>query len=94
MVSMFADRFPDRVGRFVLDGVPDPTADAQLALEGVAKGGEAAWDAFAADCVQRSCELGADPERTLLELLGQLRGRAARPASTWTSPPARPCTPS
>lgn len=73
VVSMFADRFPDRVGRVVLDGVPDPTADAQLRYEGVAKGGEAAWDAFVADCVQRRCELGADPERTFLELLGQLR---------------------
>jgi pimeloyl-ACP methyl ester carboxylesterase len=73
VVSMFADRFPERVGRVVLDGVPDPTADAQIALEGVAKGAEAAWDAFAADCVQRGCELGRDPERTLLELLGQVR---------------------
>jgi pimeloyl-ACP methyl ester carboxylesterase len=73
VVSMFADRFPGRAGRIVLDGVPDPTADAQLAHEGIAKGGEAAWDAFAADCVQRSCELGTEPERTLLELLGQLR---------------------
>jgi pimeloyl-ACP methyl ester carboxylesterase len=73
VVSMFADRFPDRVGRLVLDGVPDPTADAPLAYEGIAKGGEAAWDAFAADCVQRGCELGGEPERALLELLGQLR---------------------
>lgn len=73
VVSMFADRFPERVGRLVLDGVPDPSPDAQIALEGVAKGGESAWDAFAADCVQRSCELGAQPERTLLELLGTLR---------------------
>jgi pimeloyl-ACP methyl ester carboxylesterase len=74
VVSMFADRFPHRVGRVVLDGVPDPSADAQLSFEGVAKGGEAAWDAFAADCVQRGgCVLGTDPERTLLELLGQLR---------------------
>jgi pimeloyl-ACP methyl ester carboxylesterase len=73
VVSMFADRYPDKVGRLVLDGVPDPTADAQLALEGVAKGGEAAWDAFVAECVRTHCGLGADPERTFLELLGQLR---------------------
>jgi len=73
VVSMYADRFPDRVGRLVLDGAPDPSPDAQVGLEGVAKGGEAAWDAFAADCVQRSCELGPEPERTLLELLGTLR---------------------
>jgi pimeloyl-ACP methyl ester carboxylesterase len=76
VVSMFADRFPDRVGRLVLDGAPDPSADAQVGLEAVAKGGEAAWDAFAADCVQRRCELGADPERTFLELLGQVRTTA------------------
>ena len=73
VVSMFADRFPDRVGRLVLDGVPDPAADAQLTLEGVAKGSEATWDAFVADCVTRRCELGGDPERTYLELLGKLR---------------------
>ncbi|TDV55338.1 alpha/beta hydrolase [Actinophytocola oryzae] len=73
VLSMYADRFPDRVGRLVLDGVPDPSADAQLTYEGIAKGGEAAWDAFAADCVQRGCPLGNDPERSLLELLGQLR---------------------
>jgi pimeloyl-ACP methyl ester carboxylesterase len=73
VVSMYADRYPDKVGRLVLDGVPDPTADALLAHEGLAKGGEAAWDAFTADCVRRACELGAEPERTFLELLGQLR---------------------
>jgi pimeloyl-ACP methyl ester carboxylesterase len=73
VVSMFADRFPERVGRLVLDGVPDPTPDGQLAHEGLAKGGEAAWDAFVAECVRTGCELGPEPERTLLELLGQLR---------------------
>lgn len=78
VVSMFADRFPDRVGRLVLDGVPDPAVDAQLTLEGVAKGGEAAWDGFVADCVTRRCELGTDPERTFLELLGKLRDNPLR----------------
>lgn len=73
VVSMYADRFPEQVGRTVLDGVPDPTADAQLAYEGIAKGGEAAWDAFAAYCAQNGCPLGSDPERALLDVLGQLR---------------------
>ncbi|HEY0447846.1 alpha/beta hydrolase [Actinophytocola sp.] len=73
VLSVFADRFPDKVGRLVLDGVPDPTQDAAVALEGVAKGAEAAFDAFAADCVNRQCELGTQPKRTLLELLGKLR---------------------
>jgi pimeloyl-ACP methyl ester carboxylesterase len=73
VLSVFADRFPERVGRMVLDGLPDPTQDAAVALEGVAKGGEEAFDAFATDCVSRRCELGADPKRELLNLLGELR---------------------
>lgn len=75
VVSVYADRFPGRVGRLVLDGVPDPTTDAVTILEGVAKGAEAAFDAFAADCVRRSCELGGDPEQALTTLLEQLRER-------------------
>jgi pimeloyl-ACP methyl ester carboxylesterase len=73
VLSVFADRWPTRVGRMVLDGLPDPTQDATIAMEGVAKGAEAAFDAFADDCVNRGCELGTDPKRTLLELLGELR---------------------
>jgi pimeloyl-ACP methyl ester carboxylesterase len=73
VVSVYADRFPGRVGRLVLDGVPDPTTDAATILEGVAKGTEAAFDAFAADCVRRACELGGDPEQALTTLLEQLR---------------------
>lgn len=73
VLSVYADRWPDRVGRMVLDGVPDPTQDATIALEGVAKGAEAAFTAFADDCVRRRCELAPDPKRALLELLGDLR---------------------
>lgn len=73
VLSVFADRYPGRVGRMVLDGVPDPTQDAAVRQEGMAKGAEAAFDAFAQDCVNRHCELGTDPERELLNLLGQLR---------------------
>ncbi|MPZ84729.1 MAG: alpha/beta fold hydrolase [Actinophytocola sp.] len=73
VLSVFADRFPDKVGRLVLDGVPDPTQDAAVALEGIAKGAEAAYDAFSTDCVNRHCELGSQPKRALLELLGTLR---------------------
>ncbi|MGH3881025.1 MAG: alpha/beta hydrolase [Actinophytocola sp.] len=73
VLSVYADRYPDHVGRMVLDGVPDPTQDAAVTLEGVAKGAEAALNAFAADCVNRRCELGVEPKRTLLNLLGELR---------------------
>jgi pimeloyl-ACP methyl ester carboxylesterase len=73
VLSVFADRYPERVGRLVLDGVPDPTQDAAVALEGVAKGAEAAFNAFSSDCIARRCELGSQPKRALLNLLGQLR---------------------
>ncbi len=73
VLSVFADRFPERVGRMVLDGVPDPAEDAATLVEGVARGAEAAFDAFASDCVNRHCELGSQPKRELLNLLGELR---------------------
>jgi pimeloyl-ACP methyl ester carboxylesterase len=73
VLSVFAERFPDRVGRFVLDGVPDVAQDEVARLEGVAAGAEATWQAFAADCVSRGCELGADPVQSLPQLLTALR---------------------
>jgi pimeloyl-ACP methyl ester carboxylesterase len=73
VLSVFAERFPDRVGRFVLDGLPDATQDEVARLEGVAAGAEATWQAFAADCVSRGCELGPDPVQSLPQLLTALR---------------------
>lgn len=73
VLTVFADRYPDQVGRMVLDGVPDPTQDAVIALEGVAIGAQATFTEFAADCARRSCELGADAETVLTDLLAGLR---------------------
>lgn len=73
VLSVFAERFPDRVGRFVLDGLPDVVQDDVARLEGVAAGAEATWQAFAADCVSRGCELAPDPVQALPALLTQLR---------------------
>jgi len=72
---VFADRFPDLVGRMVLDGVPDVAQDASISLRGVAAGAETTWQAFASDCKTRACELGADPHQALPTLLQQLRGK-------------------
>lgn len=74
VLSVFADRYPDKVGRVVLDGVPDPSEDSLIALDGVAGGAEATFDAFAQDCAARACELGADPKATFTGLLQKLRG--------------------
>jgi pimeloyl-ACP methyl ester carboxylesterase len=79
VLTVFADRFPDHVGRFVLDGLPDATQDAVIGLEQVAAGAEATWQAFATDCKARGCELGPDPHAVLPALLDQVR---AHPLST------------
>lgn len=73
VLTVFADRFPDRVGRMVLDGVPDPTQDAAVALEGVASGAEATYRAFADQCAALGCELAPDAKVALTDLLGRLR---------------------
>ncbi|HEV2780193.1 MAG TPA: alpha/beta hydrolase [Actinophytocola sp.] len=75
VLTVYADRFPDRVGRFVLDGLPDAAQDAVIGLEDVAAGAQATWQAFAEDCVNRGCELGADPHQALPALLTQLRAQ-------------------
>jgi pimeloyl-ACP methyl ester carboxylesterase len=75
VLEMFADRNPANVGRLVLDGAPEPSQDAEQALTGVADGAEATFKAFAADCVARTCALGADPRATLFGLLDQVRAK-------------------
>jgi pimeloyl-ACP methyl ester carboxylesterase len=78
VLSVYADRYPDKVGRLVLDGVPDVTDDAVAMLEGVATGAEATWQAFAADCAARSCELGTGAAQAMPALLDQLGSRPLR----------------
>ncbi|PWW62267.1 TAP-like protein [Actinokineospora spheciospongiae] len=68
VLSVFAERYPDRVGRLVLDGLPDPNPDAKIVLEGVAEGADATFGAFAEDCAARGCELG-NARAALTEIL-------------------------
>ncbi|CRK55902.1 probable exported protease [Alloactinosynnema sp. L-07] len=69
VLSVFAERFPDKVGRMVLDGLPDPNEDPVVAMVGVAEGADAAFSAFAEDCARRACELGANARQALSEVL-------------------------
>ncbi|RLK61655.1 alpha/beta fold hydrolase [Actinokineospora cianjurensis] len=71
VLAVYADRYPDRVGRVVLDGAPDPNEDAVVALEGVAAGADATFAAFADDCAKRACELGANARQAFAEVLNQ-----------------------
>jgi pimeloyl-ACP methyl ester carboxylesterase len=60
--ALYADRFPSRVGRMVLDGAIDPSLTADEFAGGQALGFERALQDFIADCAQRSrCPLGRDP---------------------------------
>ena len=69
--SVYAQMFPDRVGRMVLDSPVDLSADALTELRGNSKGFEQALDDFLADCANRSvCKFhsGGDPKNALLTL--------------------------
>lgn len=74
-LAAYADRFTNKVGRMVFDGAPDPSRQAEIALEGVAAGAEATMDAFADDCASGECPLGENPRETVESLLSQLRAK-------------------
>ena len=58
--ATYADEFPDKVGRFVLDGALDPSLSAAGLARGQLSGFDTALQAFLADCVQRpSCPVGS-----------------------------------
>ncbi|MFC9592020.1 alpha/beta hydrolase [Streptomyces sp. NPDC056944] len=57
--ATYAELFPDRVGRLVLDGAMDPSLSALDLNRDQTGGFETAFRAFAADCVRRTdCPLG------------------------------------
>lgn len=78
VLSMYAQRHPERTGRLVLDGAPDPGKDELAAAEETAAGAQATYDAFAAECTGGGCPLAPDPHQALRELLDQLRDRPLR----------------
>ncbi len=68
--STYADLFPDRVGRFVLDGAVDPALGYTELAYGQAEGFEAALRAYAADCLAgQDCPLSGSVD----EAVGQVR---------------------
>ncbi|TNC27706.1 alpha/beta hydrolase [Amycolatopsis alkalitolerans] len=73
VLTAYANRFPSRVGRFVLDGIPDPSSDQTTVLGDLATAQQNTLAAFAADCVARGCALGSDAAGAVSSLLDQLR---------------------
>jgi pimeloyl-ACP methyl ester carboxylesterase len=71
--ATYAEQFPDRVGRMVLDGAVDPKVSVQDSSRTQTAGFELALASFLKDCAtQPDCPLGADPataRQRLTELL-------------------------
>ncbi|WP_344479656.1 alpha/beta hydrolase [Nonomuraea monospora] len=59
--AVYATHFPKNVGRFVLDSAFDPSVTYEERAVIQATGFDQALEAFAEDCVAKSCELGGDP---------------------------------
>lgn len=78
VLTVFAERFSNEVGRFVLDGAPDPTVDAVGQAEARAAGLKDTFAAFSADCAVRNCPVGPNPEQTVRALLDTLRAQPLR----------------
>lgn len=78
--ARYAEAFPDRVGRFVLDGGVDPTLDLMEISRDQAAGFQRAIRRFAADCARQDrCPLGESPGsvlRTINTLLRTIKERA------------------
>ncbi|WP_235921841.1 alpha/beta hydrolase [Lentzea tibetensis] len=85
VLTTYANRFPTKIGRMVLDGAPDPTLDSVGVLESRAASAEQTLDAFARDCTARSCGL-ANPREDVTALIGQLRTTPIRGATIDLTP--------
>lgn len=59
--ATYAELFPERVGRLVLDGAMDPSLPSRVMNRDQTAGFETAFQSFAADCVrQEDCPLGKE----------------------------------
>jgi pimeloyl-ACP methyl ester carboxylesterase len=90
--ATYADLYPDRVGRFVLDGVMDPSLTVDQIVEGQAQGFQQAAESFGKFCIERDdCPLkGSTPEEATQELTDLLESISDQPLST--KDPDRPLT--
>lgn len=73
VLTAYANRFPNRVGRLVFDGIPDPSPDQATVLGDLVTAQQDTLTAFAADCAVRACPLGNDAVTAVTGLIDQLR---------------------
>jgi len=69
----YAASRPDKVARLILDSPVALGVNAEAAAEQQVKGQQAAFDAFAAQCVAVNCALGPDPKGAVSALLADAR---------------------
>jgi pimeloyl-ACP methyl ester carboxylesterase len=82
--ATYAQLFPQRVGRFVLDGAVDPRLGTRASSLQQAAGFQRAFDAYAANCVQSSvgCFLGKSVSAARQTVSDLLEAVARRPLPT------------
>ncbi|MBB6438050.1 alpha/beta hydrolase [Streptomyces candidus] len=82
--ATYAELFPDRTGRLVLDGAMDPSLPSRDLNRDQTAGFQTAVQSFAADCVkQRDCPLGTGtPAQAATRLKALLTALDAKPAPT------------
>ena len=71
LAATYLALFPERVGRFVLDGAVDPTIDARQATINQLAGFDRAFDNYLQDCLETDCPLGSDMD-SAKETVGSL----------------------
>jgi pimeloyl-ACP methyl ester carboxylesterase len=72
--SLYAKLFPDKVGKFILDGAVDPTLNSVQQTLQQAVGFDSAFSAFASDCLlQNSCPLSSDAANEIQSKLLEIR---------------------
>jgi pimeloyl-ACP methyl ester carboxylesterase len=78
--ATYADLFPTKVGRFVLDGAIDPNLTSSQVNEGQAVGFETETRAYVQDCVRRGgCPLGSSLDSGMQKLRDFLKSLDSQP---------------
>ncbi|WP_338748624.1 alpha/beta hydrolase [Janibacter alittae] len=84
--AIYAELFPERVGRMVLDGVFPTDLTGMEAAIGQAKGFDTATRAWAADCVANDCPLGSTQDEVVGSVEGLLQDLDQRPVPVGGGP--------
>lgn len=75
----YADPFPDRVGRVVLDSAVDTARPESVLARSEVRGHRMVLRAYIRDCLRRGCPLGATEQKAIARLQGLLSSLDAKP---------------